>query len=191
MHWRGFGTLAISCCWVPILAFFATWPSLFLSSFWALVSGVSWFFTKSSILFANCPYTYLIVFGLWLWRTLDCWKTFCCCRNKIASFSSCSLAFCTYPSQSWNKVRNCWEYSWLSFCLWSCWVFQICSIFWFLVLKETLLYLACLFPFARRVLLTSAPNFSSIFYTSLTISSTLPAEVPSSQAYRLLESLGQ
>lgn len=45
-------------------------------------------------------------------KLMPCWK-------PTASFSSCSSAFCISTSHCWNKVRNCWENSWLSFCLWT------------------------------------------------------------------------
>lgn len=38
----------------------------------------------------------------------------------------------------------------------SCCVFQICSIFWLLALKEALVYISILFLLARRALLMSA-----------------------------------
>lgn len=36
---------------------------------------------KTYCTFKNCSYSCLIVFSLWLWTILACWKTFCCWRN--------------------------------------------------------------------------------------------------------------
>lgn len=42
---------------------------------------------KTYCTFKNCSYSCLIVFSLWLWTILACWKTFCCWRNIFWSRS--------------------------------------------------------------------------------------------------------